>query len=409
MEIRWENTSIKITMDLIADMIGIINKGVDILDVDIVKDEEMIKNYKDQFGTNKVKPNDVKYMIRKSKVADMNFKLNFIVLFTSIMGEIKSRGLGKGELVGPYVEEEDDPMPDNLEIERAGFKKTLDVVKMLYPRNTVLADLEDRYIKSLKYHSEDNERTAGVRTDDPTMTNQRKEPSLVTDEDFDTPMMGLDTQLVVFESVDKLSSANMEELRGDVGQASLDAVPVNYVSPTKEMMGRGTRVITESERQIESLGPKEQVDNNVLSSWSAYLNFLEGNKDKNSPARFFLPKFEVVFIQVSNNEHKFLLCIDMKNPAISVIDSKTQVKKVVTRKKKDEDIDDMKVASILYLLAVNHGKAVEIIEAQLVRGTFDCKVITDCNMYKSKILEEMEKIESALFNVKEIKVSQRGK
>nr|GFA85930.1 hypothetical protein [Tanacetum cinerariifolium] len=49
-----------------------------------------------------------------------------------------------------------------------------------------------------------NERTAGVRTDDSTMTNQRTEPSLETDEDFDTPMMGSDTQLVVFESADKL-------------------------------------------------------------------------------------------------------------------------------------------------------------------------------------------------------------
>nr|GEZ85205.1 hypothetical protein [Tanacetum cinerariifolium] len=113
--------------------VGPSTSGVDILDVDIVKDEEIIKIWKDQYGTNKVKPNDVKYMIRKSKVAVMNFKLNFIVLFTSIMGgvktkgycdlsvldhiniKIKSEGLGKGELAGPYVEGEDDPMPDNLE------------------------------------------------------------------------------------------------------------------------------------------------------------------------------------------------------------------------------------------------------------------------------------------------------
>nr|GEW36999.1 ulp1 protease family, C-terminal catalytic domain-containing protein [Tanacetum cinerariifolium] len=378
--------------------------GVDILDVDIVKDEEIIKIWEDQYGTNKVKPNDVKYMIRKSKVADMNFKLNFIVLFTSIIGgvktkgyydlsvldhiniKIKSEGLGKGELAGLYVEEEDDPMPDNLEgfmwkmnnyvdcikIERAGFEKTMDVAKRLYPGNTILANLKEQYIKSLKYHNEDNERTARVHTDDSTMTNQRKESSLETDEDFDTPMMGSDTQLVVFESADKLyeefernkriidleiPSFSLGLTQEDEMETGLYAaeyemgpktheeviktvekceqefyvgkVPLNYMSPTKEMMRRRKRVITESERmkspfyfrvvnadkdenikdkklavylfskmagdvsdvlfetkysqqssrgQIESLGPQELVDNNLLSSWSAYLNFFEGKK-----------------------------------------------------------------------------------------------------------------------------------
>nr|GEY42391.1 hypothetical protein [Tanacetum cinerariifolium] len=509
--------------------VGPSTSGVDILDVDIVKDEEIINNKEDQYGTNKVKPNDVKYMIRKSNVADMNFKLNFIVLFTSIMGgvktkgycdlsvldhininvvrcgtvcndfkierkrppttrwtsellkkrelaKIKSEGLRKGELAGPYVEEEDDPMPDNLE-----------------------------------YHNEDNERTTGVRTDDSTMTNQRKEPSLETDEDFDTPMMGSDTQLVVFESADKLYEelernkriidleipsfslglTQEDEMETRLYAAEYEMGPKTHEEVIKllknvntnfmlekmkttkrkklavylfsKMVGDVSDVLFEtkygqqsSRGQIESLGPQELVDNNVLSSWSAYLNFLEGKKDKNSPASLFLPTFEVVFIPVSNNEHKFILCVNMKNPAISVIDSKKKVKKVKTRKrKKDEDINDMKVASILhkffgkYLLAINHGNATEIIEAQLVRGTFDWQtdkrskdygiflmrhresyignelgkwkcglddegkkqntqlgylrnkyaakiLLSDCNMYKSKIL-------------KAIKVPQRGK
>ncbi|GKA62782.1 hypothetical protein Tco_0762301, partial [Tanacetum coccineum] len=49
MEIQLEHTSIEINMELIADVIGIINKGVDIMDVDIVKDEEMLKNWEEQF------------------------------------------------------------------------------------------------------------------------------------------------------------------------------------------------------------------------------------------------------------------------------------------------------------------------------------------------------------------------
>ncbi|GJY70414.1 hypothetical protein Tco_0474117 [Tanacetum coccineum] len=255
MEIQLEHASIEITLELI-----------DIMDVDIDKDEEMLKNWEEQFGTKKVTPNDMKHGIRNSRVADMNFKLNFIVLFTSLMGgvktkgfydlsmlyvdgtvcndfstgrkittttiwtsemlkerelvEIKSGGLGKAKLAGPYVEEEDDPMPKNLErfmwkmnnyiecikIKRTGFDKTLDAAKLLYPGNTLLADLEDRYIQSLRFQSEDNERKTGVHTDNQKKTSQSHEPSLEDVDNFDTPMyrMGQQTQLVVFETADKL-------------------------------------------------------------------------------------------------------------------------------------------------------------------------------------------------------------
>ncbi|GJR11910.1 hypothetical protein Tco_0794562 [Tanacetum coccineum] len=71
MEIKLENASLLITMESIADMIGIINKGVDIL----AKDAQMIKNLEDQFvGIKNITANDVKRMIRNSRVVDMNFK-----------------------------------------------------------------------------------------------------------------------------------------------------------------------------------------------------------------------------------------------------------------------------------------------------------------------------------------------
>ncbi|GJT44356.1 hypothetical protein Tco_0953071 [Tanacetum coccineum] len=99
-----------------------------------------------------ITPSDVKYWIRKSKVVGKNFKLNFLVLYTSLIGnmmyvdgtvcnafsvrqkrcpttfwtcellkerdfkEIKSGGLGYGEIEGPYVEEESDTVPKNIEI-----------------------------------------------------------------------------------------------------------------------------------------------------------------------------------------------------------------------------------------------------------------------------------------------------
>ncbi|GKC32114.1 hypothetical protein Tco_1039408 [Tanacetum coccineum] len=279
MEIKMENASLMITMESIADMIGIINKGVDIFAEDVVKDAQMIKNWEDQFvGIKNITANDVKRMIRNSRVADMNFKLNFIVLFTSVMGcvktngicdlsvlnhirmdtdlakvnwctyiwrclkkckdgwkntikqmmyvdgtvckyfkvgrerppttmwtkellkerelvEIKSGGLGKGELAGPYVEEQDDPMPDNLEgfiwklnnyvvcinKERCGFERTFAAAKEMFPGNTMFAELEKRFIESLKYQQEESAEIghASVHTEDETMANEVQDKAIV--------------------------------------------------------------------------------------------------------------------------------------------------------------------------------------------------------------------------------------
>ncbi|GKG25893.1 hypothetical protein Tco_0399039, partial [Tanacetum coccineum] len=73
-----------------------------------------------------------------------------------------------------------------------------------------------------------------------------------------------------------------------------------YVYIFSKMAGNVSDVLFEtkygqksSRLQIESLGPQEPIENNVVSSWSAYLNFMEGKKNKHSPARLFFPMFEV--------------------------------------------------------------------------------------------------------------------
>ncbi|GKB91077.1 hypothetical protein Tco_0963349, partial [Tanacetum coccineum] len=460
--------------------------------VDIVKDEEMIKNWEDQFGTKKFTPNVVKHMISNSNVANMNFKLNFIVLFKSVMGvtfgdvcklmlyvdgtvckdfrierkrppttmwtleflrhrklaEIKSGGLGKGELAGPFVKEEWDPMPKNLEgfiwklnnyvdcikIERGGFDKTLDAAKLLFQGNIKVTDLEERYIQSLRNQREDNKRTTDLEVPSFSL-------GLTQEEEMETRLnaleyaMGPETQEKVITTSEKVlqdviqdisvvtrASAYMEETRGIAGHAALEATPLNYVrivnadkdenSDEKrlavylfsKMDENAIDILFEtkygqkfSRVQIESLGPQESVENYVVSSWPAYLNFMEGKKNKYSPARLFFPTIKVdtkVFkCENAQTMEKFLEYVENVhstyggqskldeadiNPTVSVIDSKKEVTKVATRaKKKVEDIDDIRVASILhkkfseYLLAINHGNAAEIIEAQLVRGTFD--------------------------------------
>ncbi|GJR25660.1 hypothetical protein Tco_1101892 [Tanacetum coccineum] len=414
-----------------------------------------------------------------------------------------------------------------IKSERNGFVMTLAAAKMLYPGNALLADLEDRYIQSLSLEDVGQISTRNVTVVQQTqlvvfetadklykdfehrkMINNFEIPSfslgLTQEAEMETGLnaaeyeMGPETQEEVIKSTEiaeqeMMGSADMEDNRGNAGQGPLDAVPLSYVSPVKEMMRRGKRVLTETERmkspfyirvvnadkdensiekklsvylfskmagnvsdvlfetkygqkssrgQIESLGPLFlpvfEVDKKVMGdndqTAKRFMVYVE-NAHSTYGGLTKLDKADIVFIPVSNNENKFLLCFNMKNPAVSVIDSKKQVEKVATRKKKVQDMDDMRVASILhkhfgqYLSVLNHGKAAAISESQLVRGTFDWQtdkrvkdsgifVMRHMDTYMSNELGKWkcgldvkgnDMMKSEVFNVKCIKVPQHGK
>nr|GEY51702.1 hypothetical protein [Tanacetum cinerariifolium] len=93
MEIKLAEGALKITKNLISEMLGIRNKGIDIMAEEGNRNEEMVSSWMMQYGNKKdITPGDIKLRIHKSNSADMNFKLNFIVLFTSVMGQIKTKG-----------------------------------------------------------------------------------------------------------------------------------------------------------------------------------------------------------------------------------------------------------------------------------------------------------------------------
>ncbi|GKC08164.1 hypothetical protein Tco_0999774, partial [Tanacetum coccineum] len=93
MEIKLSKGSILITKKLIGDMLGLKNEGFDVLEGKPNRDEEMVRSWMLQYGDDKeITPADVKMRLRKSDEADINFKLNFIVLFASIMGNTWQRG-----------------------------------------------------------------------------------------------------------------------------------------------------------------------------------------------------------------------------------------------------------------------------------------------------------------------------
>nr|GFA26631.1 hypothetical protein [Tanacetum cinerariifolium] len=192
MEIKLARGSLVITKELIGDMLGIKNEGIDILDGTPVRDNEMVRIWLEQYEDPKdIKPADVKLKICKSVNVDMNFKLNFIVLFTTIMGVIHYKrgtadtidvwtaellsereadelccgGFGRGDLEEDFVEEEEDFILTNLEgcvwmlnnyvanitKERKGFEKVLAAAENMFLGNAKLVGFVDTYMKCLKY------------------------------------------------------------------------------------------------------------------------------------------------------------------------------------------------------------------------------------------------------------------
>ncbi|GKD30599.1 hypothetical protein Tco_1241377 [Tanacetum coccineum] len=200
MEIKLSKGSIILTKDMIVEMLGLKNEGLDVLEDNPNRDDEMVRSWKQKYGDAKeIKPADVRMRLRKSEEADLNFKLNFIVLFTSIMGnfhqkgrtvdsldfyrrrpptkvwttenlsereakELNCGGFGPEELEEDFVDEEGDPIPNNIEgyiwmlnnyvknitKERKRFKKMLTAAKHMFPGNVNLIGFADKYINSLK-------------------------------------------------------------------------------------------------------------------------------------------------------------------------------------------------------------------------------------------------------------------
>ncbi|GJU97912.1 hypothetical protein Tco_1327183 [Tanacetum coccineum] len=165
-----------------------------------------------------------------------------------------------------------------------------------------------------------------------------------------------------------------------------------------------------------------QNDDGVVDAWCEFLNSLESLRAENSMSRFFLPTFTVLVIENKNecehdkklfgieakanesvtkflldvekvNErggrksikkevdlncgHKFLICFNMKYPAVNLIDSKNNLTKdgdiksmVVT------NTNDMVVATLLqkgfgkYLVRLNHNKAADVLRVEVKREDF---------------------------------------
>nr|GEU78248.1 ulp1 protease family, C-terminal catalytic domain-containing protein [Tanacetum cinerariifolium] len=181
---------------------------------------------------------------------------------------------------------------------------------------------------------------------------------------------------------------------------------------------------------------KRKMDNTIVmfcSRQSMGTNVQEGKKDSISPTRLFFPTFEVdkkmfagdnaytlemfmeysknantsyggqtmlqeadiVFIPVGNGQHKFLVCVNLKNLGVTLIYSKKEEIKLRARKRKmtilmmrelHQFCDIGKWKCGLNVKGKKHNT-----QLGRLRNQYTAKLLlSDCNIYKGKIREEMD-------------------
>nr|GEW48536.1 hypothetical protein [Tanacetum cinerariifolium] len=397
-EIKLEEGALKITKNLISEMLGIRNEGIDIMAEEGNRNEEMMA------------------YVDGSKCSSFNVihKRPPTLVWTSELlreredEELNSGGFGFGEIEGPFVEQED-PIPDNIE-EKIGFEKTLDATEYMF-----LGKLEGERVISLRdEHADigmDQEGTVDENIlGSPTLYNMGPETHTLANElvdklsnknRFSSPSlynMGLETQEEVLRSVDDVDAtiekrkwfdmsdilsfslgvtqdfshldedvvtpvANTQEpnLASEISNPlPLRPIPLR-VCPPGTAVGRlrhdkDKRPVTISKfgnspfigRVVDADGSLNATEKRVTK----YLFEVLEDKSKESPFRMFLPTFVVgsverftynnikmvvmqnIFIPVDNGGHKFLFVADLKNSRPLLIDNEKNKKIVRKRVKK---------------------------------------------------------------------------
>ncbi|GKE36230.1 hypothetical protein Tco_1459635 [Tanacetum coccineum] len=123
-------------------MLGLKNKGIDVLEGTPNKNDEMVRSWMNQYESGKeITPVDGRIRLRKSEDADINFKLNFIMSYvdgtncnsnivyqkrpptkvwtTELLSEreveeLNSGGFSHGEIEKAFFDEEGDPISNNI-------------------------------------------------------------------------------------------------------------------------------------------------------------------------------------------------------------------------------------------------------------------------------------------------------
>nr|GEZ08975.1 C2 calcium-dependent membrane targeting [Tanacetum cinerariifolium] len=448
MEIKLKDMSIVIMQQLIGEMLGIKNEGVDITAEMLYVDGTVCN----EFNVGQKRPPTSFWTMELLKEREYE--------------EINARGIGKGELQGPFVDE-DDPMPeeedgflwklntyvDNIRKERDGFERTfvaasnvlrvtdtntpvLGSSKQLEPINAVPVSMCKTVLK------------------DEDVVHGRGKRKYKKSEAVRSPFMSRVTDINATESKEEKRVKKFL-----LNKIKIDQSAILFETKTRTKASR---------KQMESLVNGENIDNAVVDAWSGYLNSLESLRgeircqdfsyqrllcitnylmdvetvNERAERKNMINLVDLVFIPVSNYGHKFLICINLKFLKVNMIDSKNNLTKegyhksiIVT------NTNDMVVATVLqksfcaYLARLNPNKTASVLRVEVTREDFDWKtdkrpndsgvfwmchmeriwryaatlLLLKCNMHSDSVYAQLDGIQVAEVPVKRMKLPTRCK
>nr|GEZ80899.1 hypothetical protein [Tanacetum cinerariifolium] len=337
MEIKLNDKSIVITKQMIGEMLQIRNDGLDILAQENTNDDEMLKDWDAQFNKGKdITPSYLKFLIWKFKVADMNFKLNFIVLLTSVMGSVKPRGIcdlsvlhnisRKADLAKinlcEYMLYVDGTICNEFNV---GWKRpptSFRTIKLLKKReyeeinsggigkasdlfrgNPSIGDVSQQYRAALHYknggnegkssdlHRDNNDEPQQVTTLQEAVNKKRLTMDANSKDGSSVFALGPSTKKEVLTMVDKVVEEFESSKKGNVESSTKgnDFEPPSFSFGVTQDIEKVSAIGTKTSRkQIETLVNGEKIDDGVVDAWSEHLKSLESLRPENSMSKIFL-------------------------------------------------------------------------------------------------------------------------
>ncbi|GJU41276.1 hypothetical protein Tco_1194233 [Tanacetum coccineum] len=433
MEIKLKNDSLVVNKEVISEMLGLMNEGDNILMNEVSGNEEMIKDWKDQFDVPEkdITPSIIKSKIRRSTVVDFNFKLNIIMLFANIMGcckktgscefeilkhisrdtnlcninwcqyvldslplckdgwkkellnnffcgpvtlltmiyvdgvqckslpmarrrpptsawsaevlkereteEIASGGFGLGEKEGPFVEEDENGFPDDLEgfgwklgnyIEtihksKTCFEKTLAIGLEVFPNHDMLIDLEEKYVHVMDLQTGGGNDHNNFQTGNSSASMGKSgEIDKVQDRKSDrVELIGFNSPEYAFGPVTQAKVLETAE-RGDITVVStnviqpIQAMPVSFCPPASEK----NVAVTRKEKR------STQVTSNMKSPFMSRVVNIDGvlsaveNRVSKNLFQMSRNAFEILF-ETTNGHRSNRAMMESLAPSMAVEDN----------------------------------------------------------------------------------------
>ncbi|CAI9285479.1 unnamed protein product [Lactuca saligna] len=93
----------------------------------------------------------------------------------------------------------------------------------------------------------------------------------------------------------------------------------------------------------------------VIDAWTDILNYEEKLKSNSTANRYFFDTSMVVFLPVHKKNHFYIVCINLEEPAVDVINNRNSVAKFY--RAYNDALNELKILFSRYLMRVNNKSA----------------------------------------------------